>query len=149
MTLAKVLGISVRSLATLEAEGVLVPTRRGKGRRASEYALGPAVQAYVEHAVHAATKGLDADAARARRDEAQAAFVELKVAQARRELLPRSEIERHAVSIIAAARDRLLRLEHELARAHDPAVAVAVALAVKEALQELAALATIAKEPAA
>src|SRR5262245_11754941 len=49
LTLAQVLGIAVRTLDRLEDQGVIAPTKQGKGGRASEYDLSASVQAFLAH----------------------------------------------------------------------------------------------------
>ena len=55
-------------------------------------------------------------------------------------MLPRAEVDRQAGVVVRAARDRMLRLEHELARSQTPEVVAEVSRAVREALEELANL---------
>ena len=47
--LAKVLGLSLRTIATLEATKVIAPKIRGKAHRPSLYDLSTTLPKYVEH----------------------------------------------------------------------------------------------------
>jgi len=78
--LAKILGVSVRHIATLEADGVIVPVLRGKGGRASTYALETVVPSYITSFSSAPAVGRDREA-RGRRDDAAARLMELRIAE--------------------------------------------------------------------
>lgn len=89
--LAKLLGCSVRHVSDLEAEQVIVPLRRGRGGRASVYALEAVVPAYVQHATSAPASGAEREARR-RRDLAQAKFTELKIEREQGALVDREDV---------------------------------------------------------
>lgn len=50
-TLARVLGVSLRTVANLEAATVVRPVTRGRGGRASRYDLAATVPSYIAHLV--------------------------------------------------------------------------------------------------
>lgn len=129
--LARALGTSARTAERI-VSGAQVAASAAGGPRL--YDLDKAVAAWVAY-VRAEVPLSPSDAHRA----AQAAYVKLKTEQARGELYDRAEIDAKAGAALRATRDRLLRLEHDLERSH-PAAAEAVAQAVREALDELAAL---------
>ena len=89
--LAKILGIATRTLAELEGAGVIIPLRRGRGGRASTYAIEAVVPAYLAHVTQAPGTGAEREARR-RRDQAQAQFTELKIAKERGELVDIEEV---------------------------------------------------------
>jgi len=132
--LAAILTTSGRTLWRLEAAGIIRPTSAPKRGQVSLYDLEQAVPAYLTHLVAERPQS-----AKDRRDEAQAEFVSIKSAQMRRELLPAAEVNRAAAAVVRAAAARLARLEDDLARTL-PEAADEVGRAVREALEELAAL---------
>ncbi len=127
-----------RTFAMLEAEGVIVPSVRGKGGRPSVYDLAVIVPAYIVHLATARPSSQER-VARARRDQAVAELTELRIAERRKQLLPREQIIFEGRTIILAARAKLLGLPHRMvqegtiARNHEDAVAVLV----REALEEM------------
>jgi hypothetical protein len=103
--LAAVLGVSVRTLAALEAARVLIPAQPGKGRRGAQYDLTVAVPAYLAYqAAQRPTSG----SARERRDHAQAALAEYTLQVRRREYLLAADVGRAWVAQIAGARALIL-----------------------------------------
>ncbi|MGD9906434.1 MAG: hypothetical protein AB7U83_23445 [Vicinamibacterales bacterium] len=124
-TLAAVLGVSLRTVSDLEAAGVVVPARRGRGGRKSLYDLVYCVPAYI------ATLKATAPATETLTTARQ------RVAALRATVL-QQQIDRHAgkvVSIDAARREAFesgrtirtllealpARLSHEIAACSDPA----------------------------
>jgi phage terminase Nu1 subunit (DNA packaging protein) len=75
--LAQVLGVSVRHLANLEADGVIRATSRKRGAHGSQFDLTQAVPAYVAHVSAQAEPG----DARRRKDSAAAHLMELRAAE--------------------------------------------------------------------
>jgi len=82
--------IAERTFATLEASGVIVPVRRGRGGRKSVYALEIVVPAYLAY-VGSQRPASDRDA-RARRDLAVAELNELRVQKERGDLVARQPV---------------------------------------------------------
>lgn len=89
--LSRILGVSTRHLAELEAGGIIIPLRRGRGGRASTYAIEAVVPAYLAHVTQAPGTGAEREARR-RRDQAQAQFTELKIAREQGDLVPIEEV---------------------------------------------------------
>jgi phage terminase Nu1 subunit (DNA packaging protein) len=88
-TLAKVLGISVRTVANLETDGVVQPVERGQPGRSSTFDLAQAVPAYIAHETpNGRTE------ARARKELANAKLAELKLAKERGELVKLDDVLR-------------------------------------------------------
>lgn len=127
-----------RTFCKLEAEGILVAEKRGRGRRPSEYDPVKIVQAYIAY-VRSATVGADREA-RALRDRSQAALNELRLKERRKELLPREEVIRTGRAYIVAARAKLLALPRRMAQAGivPPDRQAAAADLIAEALEEMA-----------
>jgi hypothetical protein len=90
-TLAKVLGISLRQVGSLESTGALVPTIRGKAGRASQYDLTVVVPSYIAQLAKEEEAELQP---RDRKDLAMAQLTELKIARERGDLLPRELVVR-------------------------------------------------------
>jgi hypothetical protein len=87
----KILGdVAERTFAKLEADGVLVPARRGRGGRPSVYSLETIVPAYLVY-VTAQRPSSDRDA-RSRKDISQAELNELRLKTQKGELLPRDQV---------------------------------------------------------
>lgn len=131
-------GLAERTFARLEAEGVLVPARRGRGGRRSTYDLAVLVPAYLTHLGQARPATEDREA-RARRDRSAAELNELKIAELRGALLPREDVVRDGQAFAKALQARLRGLPRRLAaaglvaREHEPAAAALV----REALEEV------------
>ena len=89
--LVRILGISVRTFAELESQGVLIPLRRGRGGRASVYAIDTVIPAYITHVTSAPASG-EERAARARHYKSQAMRNELAIQKETGDLLPREEV---------------------------------------------------------
>jgi hypothetical protein len=83
-------GLAERTFAGLEAEGVLVAAKRGRGGRASEYDVTVIVPAYLAY-VSKQRPTPERDA-RARRDMSQANLTELKLSRERGELVDREAV---------------------------------------------------------
>jgi hypothetical protein len=135
----RILGnIPPRTFARLESEGILVPTKRGRPGVPSEYDLSTLVPAYIEYVKSGTGKNGDRDA-RARRDNAQAALHELRLAERRKELLPRDQVIREGRAFILAVRAKLLALPRRLVQAGYVAAEAqpSVAGVIGEALEEM------------
>jgi hypothetical protein len=132
-------GVPERTFARLEAEGVIVPAERGKAGRPSVYDLAVITPAYIKHLQGAQPASGDREA-RARRDRSQADLNELRLLEARRELLKRETVVRDGKAFVAASRAKLLALPRRLVQAglvpldQQPAVLDLV----REALEEMA-----------
>ncbi|MFB3816125.1 MAG: hypothetical protein ACE147_00560 [Candidatus Methylomirabilales bacterium] len=132
-------GMAERTFAKLEADGVIVPTVRGSGRRPSEYDPFTIVPAYLGYLKTGKTASGDREA-RARRDRSQADLNELRLLEARKELLPRAQVVRDGKAFIVAAKAKLRALPRRMAQAglvtleQQPAVADLI----REALEEMA-----------
>jgi hypothetical protein len=109
------LGVSDRTYARLEAEGVIKATTPGTGRRPSVYEAGAVVRAYLAYRERKLTGSLEHP--RDRRDRSQAELNELRLARERRELLPRADVVREGVAFIAAVAAKLRALPSRLVRA--------------------------------
>jgi phage terminase Nu1 subunit (DNA packaging protein) len=95
--LARVLGCSVRHISQLEAEGAIVPVRRGRAGRASQYDLLAVVPAYIGRLTTAAPQ--------TPRDaywRARAAREEIDLARARGDLVPRGLVVHEGRAYTAA-----------------------------------------------
>jgi hypothetical protein len=133
-------GIPERTFATLEADGVIVAAVRGSGRKPSEYDPWVIVPAYVAYLQHTAGKNGGDREARARRDRSQAELNEMRLKEARRELLPREQVIRDGKAFVQAAKAKLLALPRRIAQAGLITVEQQPAAAdvVREALEEMA-----------
>lgn len=100
--LAAILGASLRTIGTLEATGVLTPSRRGRGGRPSLYDLTEAVPAFIEHERKTQGQGFDDKDARSRRDLAQARFTELKIQRQEGSLVELEEVTRQGAAYTKA-----------------------------------------------
>jgi hypothetical protein len=109
------LGVSDRTYARLEAEGVIKATTPGTGRRPSVYDAGAVVRAYLAHRERKLTGSLEHP--RDRRDTSQAELNELRLARERRELLPRADVVREGTAFIGAVTAKLRALPSRLVRA--------------------------------
>lgn len=83
-------GIAERTFARLESEGILTPSQRGRGGRASVYDLRTVVPSYLVFVQ--GVKPTDDRDARSRRDRSQAELNELTLASKRKELVPREAV---------------------------------------------------------
>lgn len=101
----RLLGISERTFARLEAAGLLSPLRRGRGGKASTYDLAAVVQGYLKHAT-SAEPNADREA-RARRDRSQADLNELKLAREKGEVLPLEQVVREGQLYVTAVQAKL------------------------------------------
>jgi phage terminase Nu1 subunit (DNA packaging protein) len=143
--LARILAVSVRTLASLEAERVIEPAERGKGRRRSMYALESIVPAYLAYRDRQVT-GREVTP-RDRRDLSVAGLNELRLARERGDLIEKDAIMRAGRGVVETARARLLRLPADLRRAGivaDDKGEAAAERAVRDALEELARLESVA-----
>lgn len=137
-------GIAERTFATLEAEGVVVASKRGRGGRPSVYDVTAIVPAYLAHAT-AQRPSNDRDA-RARKDLAQAMLNELRLAKERRDLLPRQQVILQGQSYTKAWTARLRSLPRRMVQAGlitreaEPEVTALI----REVLTEIASWQTLA-----
>jgi hypothetical protein len=129
-----------RTLSRLEGDGILTPTRPGKGGRPSLYELEKLVPQYLAHLgqAHPATEDREA---RARRDRSAAELNELKIAELRGALLPREAVVRDGQAFSTALRAAVLALPRRLAQAGlvTPAHEPATTALVRELCEEIAA----------
>lgn len=132
-------GIPERTFARLEAEGIIVPAERGKAGRPSVYDLTAITPAYIKHLQGAAPATGERES-RARRDRSQADLNELRLKEARKELLPRAQIIRDGRNFIVAAKAKLLALPRRIVQAGliTQEQQAAVADLIREALEEMA-----------
>jgi phage terminase Nu1 subunit (DNA packaging protein) len=133
-----ILGVSERTFGRLERSRVVSPETRGRGGRASRYAVASTVQAYLAHATRPPS-GTDESSARARRDLSQARLGELKLAREQGELVPRDEVVAEAKSAVMAIRTRFVQLPRQMGQAGiiTREQEIAVTALVNEALREL------------
>jgi phage terminase Nu1 subunit (DNA packaging protein) len=126
--LAKVLGVSVRTVANLEADEVLEPKRRGRGGRASLYDLKVAVPDYIAHVEHGKPGAADKEA-RTRKDLATARLTELRYQREAGEMVPRDEAvfqgQQFSKAVAVGVRSIPRRLTHAgvIGREQEPAAA--------------------------
>lgn len=137
--LTRALNRSHRHVADLLEAGVVAPVVPGKGRRPAVFDALVAIPAALRHERQKTRPG---ESARDRRDASQAALNELKLSRETGELVSRPEVVRAGRTIVFAARDRLLRLGHDLVQRGAIAAphAAAVDDVVREALTELSRL---------
>ncbi len=132
-------GIAERTFARLEADGVIVPTVRGRGRKPSVYDLALIVPAYLAHVTQRPVSNtISAWDARARRDVSQAELNELRKAERLKELLPRAQIVFEIQNLFRAVQAKLRALPQRMTQAgipreHEPIAAEIV----REALEEM------------
>lgn len=101
-SLARVLGVSLRQVGSLEASGHIVPTVRGKAGRASQYDLTKIVPTYL-----AQLTGVDKENPRDRKDLASAELTELRIAKERGELIESATVEQEFSDIAVRVKARL------------------------------------------
>jgi phage terminase Nu1 subunit (DNA packaging protein) len=135
----RILGVPQRTFARLEAEGVVIPSRRGKPGVPSEYDLATIVPAYIDHLKASIGKNGDRQS-RARRDQSQAELNELRLAERRKELLLREDVVREGQSFVKASQAKILSLPRRLVQAGHipPETQQEVAGLLREALEEMA-----------
>lgn len=83
-------GIAERTFAQLEAEGVIVPLRRGRGRRPSVYDLRVIVPAYLDYT--SKSRVVSDREARAMRDRSLAELNDLRIKREKGQLIPRQQV---------------------------------------------------------
>ena len=156
--LAAMFGCSQRQISALEAERVLQPAVRGRGGRASRFAVKSCLQAYLrrERAFAGGRDGESPQQARAWLDKRRAEEIELRLTARRKALMPADEITRSFNECAAAVRARLHRVPEDVAervvaaRADGPHAIKRILLAeIDSALRELAAKANAPDDPAA
>jgi phage terminase Nu1 subunit (DNA packaging protein) len=113
--LCRLLGISERSLARLEGNGIIAPAVRGRGGRASVYDVAVVVPAFLIHMRNGHTS-TDERAARARRDASLAELNEIRVAERRGALVSREEVIREGQAYTKTWASMVMSLPHRLAR---------------------------------
>jgi hypothetical protein len=133
----RLLNVSDRTFARLEAEGVIFALAPGSGRRSSTYDAYTIVRAYWAHRERQLMDG--AESPRDRRDRSQAELNELRVEKERRVLLPRDQVVREGQRFVKAVAAKLRALPSRLVRAGIIAAAVqgAVEELIREALDEM------------
>jgi phage terminase Nu1 subunit (DNA packaging protein) len=103
----KILGLAARSFARLEAEGVIVPSSRGRPGKASSYDLAVVVPQYIQHLKSVSGQSAER-AARARRDLAVAKLNELKLRERRGELAEVKDVGLRWSEIAVGVRNAIL-----------------------------------------
>ena len=134
----RLLGVSDRTFARLESEGVIRALAAGKGRRQSVYDAPRLVSAYLGHMERKLRASNESP--RDRRDRSQAELYELRLARERRGLLPRDQVVLAGQAFVKAVVAKLRALPSTLLRAgaiQAPAVA-AVEQVIREAQEEMA-----------
>lgn len=139
----RALDISERTLARLEADGVVVPVERGRRGRASVYDLEQTARNYLAHLRGTQASGNDERAARARRDLAQAKLSETRAKLIAAQLVPADEAEQTWGAYVEAVRAKLLAipgaLADSLARATNArVVSEQLTAAIHDTLRQLA-----------
>ncbi len=105
----RILNLPARTFARLEAEGVIVPSKRGKPGTPSEYDVGAITSAYIRYL--SAHSGWTAEReARAHRDQAQAAFTTLRVKERLGQLVDAADVERTWSEMLIGVRNTVLSL---------------------------------------
>ena len=131
---AKILEISLRTFARLEAEEVVVPHTVGRGGRASRYDVMTLVPAYLRH-----RERKREESPRDRRDRSQAELNELRIDRERKLLLPREQVVREGQMQGKAVAAKLRAIPSRLERAGAiPATAQTIVdELIREALDEM------------
>jgi hypothetical protein len=111
----RLLGLSDRTFARLEAEGIITATRVRAGRRASTFDGYAVVRAYLAHRKRQLIGSNESP--RDRRDKSQAELNELKLARERRTLLPREQVVQEGRSFVIAATAKIRALPRRLVQA--------------------------------
>lgn len=111
----RLLGLSDRTFARLEAQGTITPTRLRAGRRASTFDGYALVPSYLAHRERQLTGSNESP--RDRRDKSQAELNELRLARERRELLPRDQVVADGRQFVVAAMAKIRQLPRKLAQA--------------------------------
>lgn len=106
-TLATVLGCDVRTVRRLKHQGVLTEVGRGK------YALGPAVQAYVQYQASGQT-GESAAAHRTRYEAARADKLEIENQKAAAQVVPIDEVREVYGSTLSVLRDAMMAIPRRM-----------------------------------
>jgi hypothetical protein len=131
-------GIPERTFFKLEAEGVLIPSYRGGRGKLSVYDLATITPAYIAHLKAISPVGGERES-RARRDQSQAELNELRLAERKKELLPRDQVVREGRAAVIAVRAKLLAMPRRMVQAgHIPVEKQpAVAAMIRETLEEM------------
>lgn len=114
-TIVRILGIADRSFSRLEAEGVMVPTEPGSGRRPSQWALAPTLRAYMQHREVKLTGSLEQPAQQ--RDRAVAELTQLRIAKERGRLVPLDDVVKEGQAFVVATVAKLRQLAPRMVRA--------------------------------
>lgn len=139
----RLLGVSDRTFARLESEGVIAPLAAGTGRSHSVYDAPAIVAAYLARQERQLT-GSNLSP-RDRRDRSQAELNELRLARERGELLPREQVVQEGQAYIRATMAKLRQLASRMAREGivSPSAEERVGKLVQEATSEMARWRTI------
>lgn len=134
----RLLGVSDRTFARLEAEGVVAATTPGTGRRSSVYDAFRLVPAFLAHREQRILGS--AENPRDRRDRSQAELNELRLSVARKALLPRDQVVLEGQAFVKAMVAKLRAIPSRLVRAGAiaPAAELVVAELLREAQEEMA-----------
>jgi hypothetical protein len=111
----RLLGVSDRTFARLEAEGVIAAATPRHGRRASSYDAVVLVRNFIEHREQKLTDSIESP--RDRRDRSHADLNELRLARERNELLPRERVVLEGQAFVTAIVAKIRALPSRLLRA--------------------------------
>jgi hypothetical protein len=133
----RLLGLTARRFARLEASGVFVASVPGSGQRGARYDAAALILAFLEHS----TKAVGADQSpRDRHYRAGAELTELRIARERGLLLPRDEVVETGCKYIGAVQARLRAIVPRLRQdtSVDEPIAMKVTELLEEAIEEMA-----------
>lgn len=138
----RLLGISDRTFARLEAEGVITPLQKGTGRRCSVYDGAAVVAAFLARQERQIRDSNESP--RDRKDRSQAELNELRLDRERRLLLPRDQVVSEGQAYVTAVTAKLRSIPPRVVQAGliDAALAPQVEEIVEEAISEMAGWST-------
>lgn len=111
----RLLGISDRTFARLESEGVLTPLQKGTGRRCSVYDAAVIVAQYLERQQRQIAESNELP--RDRKDRSQAELNELRLSRERRLVLPREQVVQEGQAYITAVTAKLRSIPPRMVQA--------------------------------
>ncbi len=138
----KLLGISDRTFARLESEGVISPLQKGTGRRCSVYDGAAIVAAFLARQERQIRDSNESP--RDRKDRVQADLFQVRLDRERRLLLPRDQVVAEGQAYITAVTAKLRSIPPRMVQAGlvDAALAPSVDEIVEEAISEMAGWST-------